>query len=81
MQSSAMLDGEYVDSKQIDPKKHRYVGMFRPPSDPCLSGGVAGYIICGCGLTLQNVGQSREHYLRGCFDVPQYQTIKEKVHE
>ena len=29
-----LLDGKKVPADEIDPAKHRYVGMWRPPSPP-----------------------------------------------
>jgi len=30
----AILDGKHVDNSSIDPAKHKFIGMFRPPSPP-----------------------------------------------
>jgi len=30
----AILDGRQVEADQIDPAKHRFIGMWRPPQPP-----------------------------------------------
>lgn len=72
-----LLNGQYVDASAIDPQRHRYLGMWRPPVNPlaATSPGVA-VIICSCGAHLRYVHEGEQHYLRGCCDTPQYVDIK-----
>jgi hypothetical protein len=69
------LDGNLVKPEEISPKKHRYLGSFRPPINP--SEGCKTYFLCSCGQTLKYVNEGQEHYKRGCFDIPQYASIQE----
>lgn len=64
------LNGKRVSPDTIDPGKHKFIGMFRPAVDPTTTTDCA--IICSCGQTLWLVNEGREHYLKGCYDVPQY---------
>lgn len=70
----ALLDGKDIADDQIDPTKHKFVGMFRYPSTP--SGGV---VMCGCGSFLHNLDQVREHWQAGHMDIAQYATINQEV--
>ena len=70
-----LLDGKYVPAETIDPAKHRYLGMFRPPTNPLMPAKPVYAVICYCGYHLTFRAQSREHYLQGCCDVPQYASI------
>jgi len=70
-----LIDGKFVEDKELDPAKHRYIGVFRRPwSIP----NVAGYIQCGCGQILQTQDQSYQHWQSGHWDTPQYVSIEEK---
>jgi hypothetical protein len=65
-----LLDGEYVDSSTINPKEHKYIGLFRPP-EPTDS------IFCPCGSYLGNMPPViYQHWQMGHMDSPQYITIK-----
>jgi len=66
------LDGKEVKAEEIDPGKHRFIGMFRHPIPPYSKG---WDIACPCGQILKIVGEETEHWMRGHFDVPQYVTI------
>ena len=70
-----LIDGVVSPDEAVDPKKHRYIGMFRFPYEKYAS--LGAYVACTCGQTLKHLGQNREHWQNGCFDMPQYQTIKE----
>ena len=72
--SKVLLDGEYVNSDQVTPDKARYLGMWRPPVNPISDPKCD--VLCTCGEILRYRGQENDHYNRGCFDVPQYVTIK-----
>jgi hypothetical protein len=71
---SALLNGQFVDDAEITPAKHKFVGMFRPAENPLMAHGCY-FVICPCGDTLKYVHESREHYLKGCLDTPQYVDI------
>lgn len=66
----ALLDGKQVDSSEIVPTKHKFIGMWRPPSRP--TGGVH---LCSCGQSLWTVDKVIEHWHVGHMDEPQYVTI------
>ena len=68
-----LLDGKKVDPSNIDPEKHRYLGMFRPATNPIAN--PTSYIYCNCGQILKYRGEETQHYIKGCFDIPQYQSI------
>lgn len=68
-----LLDGKYTPATQIDSGKHRYLGMFRPPTN--WMDGANSYCICACGHTVKYREEGRTHYLRGCMDVPQYVSL------
>jgi len=69
-----MLDGKFVFRDKIDGSLHQYVGMFRPPAPPGMTG---GYLVCpGCGSVLQTLENNAAHYQLGHFDIPQYMTIR-----
>ncbi len=79
-----LLNGKSVSAGEIDPAKHRYIGMFRPAecpnakcNDPKTGQEIyADALICNCGSTLWSVNAIREHYKNGCFDQPQYVDIE-----
>lgn len=68
------LDGEQVKASLVTPKKHRFIGMFRPPVDPAAGAGC--YVLCRCGQIQKYVHEAGEHYRAGHWDVPQYVTIR-----
>lgn len=73
-----LLDGKYVASDEIDPAKHKFIGTFRPPSQPdskLINGSYSGIILCPCGRGLQSAQETAEHWQRGHFDTPQYISI------
>jgi hypothetical protein len=65
-----LLNGKFVDASVIDPAKHKFIGTFRPATNPMAD--PHGYILCSCGEILQVRGQEVEHYRRGCCDELQY---------
>lgn len=67
------LDGVLTDSTEIDPAKHTFVGMFRPPTAGAYMGN--GLVACPCGSILHLMSDSFLHWQVGHFDVPQYKTI------
>lgn len=78
MIGDVLLDGIPMSGEDINPKHHKYVGMFRRPFDTFLAGSYPhGVVACTCGSNLWTVRQSREHWQMGHWDVPQYETIKE----
>jgi len=74
---NVLLDGVYVQPTKIDPAKHRFLGMFRPPVNPFR--GATTDCLCPCGMILRYVHQSEEHYRNGCLDTPQYRTIGDEA--
>lgn len=70
-----LLNGKFVNDSEIDPGKHKFIGMFRYPSPPNPKG---ANLSCPCGQILKYVGQEREHWQYGHFDIPQYVDISEK---
>ena len=74
MINTILIDGEIRTETELNPAKHRYLGMFRPSPNPMQN--PRGYILCKCGEVLQYRGQEYDHYIRGCCDIPQYVTIK-----
>lgn len=70
-----LLNGLPSPPEFIDAAAHRYIGMFRPAVNP-LECDTPAYVICPCGQTLKFQHELREHYLRGCCDVPQYVTLE-----
>ena len=76
MITRVLLDGDYVDAALINPKEHVFLGMFRPAINPMAN--PTTDILCSCDQILRYRGQEHEHYLKGCFDVPQYATAATK---
>lgn len=66
----ALLDGKHISDTDINPAKHKFIGMFREPLSLYTS--QQAYIACPCGTTLTTVQQTMEHWQLGHFDVPQY---------
>lgn len=69
------LNGELVDEKTITPGKHKFIGMFRPPSWP---EGKVNYnvFICPCGAHLWDLEACFDHWHLGHMDVSQYVDIE-----
>ena len=65
-----ILNGKRVSKEQIDPAKHRFVGIFRAPSPPDFRGYDNFY--CDCGHNLQTFEQGFSHWQMGHFDDMQY---------
>lgn len=75
--SYVILDGKAVNPDEVDPAKHRFLGMFRPAQSmeaECRKAGA--FMQCSCGQTLMVHGAVDKHWRQGCFDVPQYVTIE-----
>jgi len=78
-----LLNGKFVDSKEIDPGKHKFIGSFRnpePPSSICIvketgEQKVADCIQCPCGHNLWTREGIRDHWQMGHFDILQYVDI------
>lgn len=71
---SAILDGKPVDASVIDPAKHKYIGMWRPPEPPQER----------CDFSLPRLDamvawnnnlRSQDAWRKGELDVAQYVTI------
>jgi hypothetical protein len=73
IESFVYLDGKFVRPEAIAADKHRFLGMFRPPTDPF--DGAKTDCLCGCGAILRYVGESQKHWMQGCHDTPQYVSI------
>lgn len=73
----AILNGKTVDDKEINPNKHKFIGSFRYPFS-VFSAGIKGILYCSCGSMLHHLGQVKEHYDLGHFDIPQYEDIRPK---
>jgi len=74
--SEVLLNGKKVDFSEVDPKKHKFIGMFRKPYyEMEREWGIGCYIRCSCQTTLQTVDQTYSHWQRGHFDIPQYADI------
>jgi len=71
--NQVLLDGKFVEEKIIDPTKHKFIGMFRTPSQPYSPG--ADVYNCPCGWNLETVNGVHEHWSKGHFDTPQYVSI------
>lgn len=64
------LDGEPVDEKVINPKLHKFVGLFRQPSPPDVSD-LRGNVICAvCRRAFHE--SLYQCWQAGHFDSPQY---------
>ena len=72
MRTTAILDGKYVDVSEIDPGKHRFLGMFRPPT-PFMPPGCCP--LCSCTTVLTTVGDVERHWQLGHSDVAQYASL------
>jgi hypothetical protein len=70
-----LLNGKVVEAEEIDPAKHKFIGMFRKPMSQiqistCLCGRMFG---TSCGIVMS---EFIEHYQRGHFDESQYVDIE-----
>jgi hypothetical protein len=68
-----IVDGHVRSWITLDPKKHTYVGTFRPATPPFTTTAV---VLCSCGHSLWTVEAVREHWQMGHFDTPQYRTTE-----
>jgi hypothetical protein len=73
--SAVLLNGKFVKDAAIDPAKHKFLGMFRPPVNPVWN--ASAIVLCSCGHKLWTREAGALHYKQGCFDVPQYVDIGE----
>ena len=78
-----LLNGKFVDPKEIDPSKHKFIGSFRSPEPPSTifndpktgEQKIADVIKCSCGHDLWTRESVRDHWQMGHFDIPQYVDI------
>jgi len=71
-----LLNGKHVDPKEIDPAKHKFIGLFREPTPPYRRPGETWEVmICECGMQLWTVNSIFEHWQLGHMDTPQYVDI------
>jgi len=71
----AILDGEYIDDKDIDPAKHKFIGIFRDPFSTYKDLHIVAFR-CGCGEQLFNERSLFDHWQRGHMDAAQYVSIE-----
>ena len=71
---TVLIDGKERPAEDVDASKHKFIGMFRHPRPPGYSTKPVGPCTCGEELTIQ--GQEREHWARGCYDIPQYVSLE-----
>jgi hypothetical protein len=71
----ALLNGSYVKNSEINPREHRFLGNFRQPGPPRSNG---ANILCPCGESLQSFQSTRQHWVEGHFDIPQYVSIEKE---
>lgn len=69
----AILDGEFIHDKDIDPVKHKFIGTFREPFSTYEN--MAGEHHCRCGEHLFNNQSMLDHWQRGHMDAAQYVSI------
>ena len=83
MDTTALLNGEFVEISIIDPLKHTFIGTFRSPEPPCQdpTKSFPGYFKCNCGALLEMREDVRRHWYEGHLDIPQYINIKNKNNE
>ena len=74
MIEEVLLDGKSVDKKIINPKTHKFIGMFRRP----FNGSGGGYVMCSCGEILQTMDVTYAHWQSGHWDTPQYVSIQKE---
>ena len=73
-----LLNGKIVKDEDIDPQRHRFIGLFRYPSFPVPDGTWgASVFACPCGQHLWTVEACQEHWRLGHMDIPQYVDISD----
>ena len=65
----AILNGTTVSSSEINPVKHKFIGVFRQPTMPIVKGDC---FMCDCGQVLWTAEAVQDHWRLGHMDVPQY---------
>ena len=65
-----ILDGKWIEEKEITATKHKFIGMFRRPRPNY------ELHICTCGRRIDTYEVATEHYLMGHNDIPQYVTTE-----
>ncbi len=70
---AVILNGKFVQPEEVDPAKHKFIGLFRPATNPILNPDTD--VLCRCGRILRFVGEEQEHYAKGCWDREQYVDI------
>lgn len=68
-----LLDGKEVEGYVIDVLKHRFLGTFRNPNP--WPPGIYDVVTCNCQHNLWTREDVYNHWLKGHFDLLQYQTI------
>ena len=68
------IDGRNVAASEVDPARHRFLGMFREPGIPSEGRGPK----CRCGMLLMMEDEELTHWQQGHWDVPQYETIRQE---
>jgi len=71
--NQVLLDGKYTDPAEINPAKHRFIGMFRPPIPPELD--KWGGYCPECRSVRLHEEKPWSCWREGHFDIPQYVTI------
>lgn len=82
------LDGKKINLEIISPRKHRFIGMFRPPNPmKIFSPNKPSYTFkewqenprptysCTCHALMDSDEKIMKHWLQGHFDEPMYETI------
>lgn len=69
------LNGKLVKEEEINPEKHKFIGLFRSPTWP-VSDGIWEVYPCQCMQHLWTVQACQEHWRLGHMDTPQYIDIK-----
>lgn len=80
----ALLNGKFVKPEEIDPAKHKFIGLFRSPKPPdtrffdeeTKTYKYADVMSCSCGHNLWTRESIQDHWRKGHFDVPQYVNIE-----
>ena len=70
-----LLNGRPTEDEEIDPSKHKFIGMFRYPNPPTPE----GYVMCPCKQILQVEQTVYDHWQKGHFDIPQYIDINPDI--
>ena len=69
-----LIDGKKVSDDQVDPEKHRFIGMFREPFNMQRFDGPF-LVMCPCGASLDSFVDCMQHWQMGHWDIPQYVII------